>query len=96
MILPTLIDGGFHKRGIPLHTLSKVNSVNTADIFYLDNKGRVAVGYDADLALVDLDWERKIGPELYGFSDFSIYDGMTLRGWPRYTMSRGEIILFYG
>lgn len=92
MILPCLIDGGYHKHGIPLHTLSRVNSANAADIFCLDRKGRVAVGCDADLAIVDLDWEREITPELYGCADFSVYAGMKLRGWPRYTLSRGEVI----
>lgn len=92
MILPTLISEGYHKRGIPLTTLSKVNSTNAAKIFLLREKGVIAPGYDADLALVDLDWEREIGPGLYGDSDFSVYDGMKLKGWPRYTISRGEII----
>ena len=92
MILPTLISEGYHKRGIPLTTLSKVNSTNAAKIFLLKDKGVIAPGYDADLALVDLDWEREIGPGLYGDSDFSVYEGMKLKGWPRYTISRGEII----
>jgi dihydropyrimidinase len=29
---------------------------------------------------------------LFGDCDFSIYEGMKLKGWPRYTMSRGKII----
>lgn len=92
MILPTLISEGYHKRGIPLTTLSKVNSTNAAKVFLLRNKGIIAPGYDADLAIVDLNWEREITPELYGDSDFSVYSGMKLKGWPRYTLSRGEII----
>ena len=92
MILPTLISEGYHKRGIPLTTLSMVNSTNTARVFKLDQKGVIAPGYDADLALVDLDWEREITPELFGDSDFSVYEGMKLKGWPRYTISRGEVI----
>ncbi|WP_455438268.1 dihydroorotase [Hungatella hathewayi] len=92
IILPTLISEGYHKRGIPLTTLSMVNSTNAARIFLLRDKGVIAPGYDADLALVDLDWEREITPELFGDSDFSVYEGMKLKGWPRYTISRGEII----
>ena len=92
MILPTLISEGYHRRGIPLTTLSMVNSTNAARIFLLREKGLIAPGYDADLALVDLDWEREITPELFGDSDFSVYEGMKLKGWPRYTISRGEII----
>jgi len=92
IILPTLISEGFHKRGIPLTTLSQVNSINTARIFNLREKGEIKVGFDADLALVDLNWEREITPELFGYSDFSIYEGIKLKGWPRYTISRGEVI----
>lgn len=92
MILPTLISEGYHKRGIPLTTLSMVNSTNAAEVFLLRNKGVIAPGYDADLAIVDLDWEREITPELFGDSDFSVYEGMKLKGWPRYTISRGDII----
>ncbi|MBQ8527142.1 MAG: amidohydrolase family protein [Lachnospiraceae bacterium] len=92
MILPTLLSEGYHNRKIPLTTLSMVNSTNTARTFGLKSKGVIAPGYDADLALVDLEWEREITPELYGYSDFSIYSGMKLKGWPRYTISRGEVI----
>lgn len=92
MILPTLISEGYHNRNIPLTTLSMVNSTNTARTFGLKDKGVIAPGYDADLALVDLNWEREITPDLFGYSDFSIYSGMKLKGWPRYTISRGEII----
>ena len=92
MILPTLISEGYHKRGIPLTTLAQVNSINTARVFGLETKGEIAVGKDADLAIVDLDWERTITPELFGYSDFSIYEGMTFKGWPRYTIRRGEVI----
>ena len=36
--------------------------------------------------------EREITPELFGDSDFSVYEGMRLKGWPRYTISRGQVI----
>ena len=90
--LPTLISEGYHKRQIPLPTLSQVASINTARLFQLPGKGEIKVGYDADFAVIDLDWERTIDKSLFGFSDFSIYEGLTLKGWPRYTISRGEVI----
>lgn len=90
--MPALISEGYLKRGIPLTTLSKVLSTNTARLFNLKGKGEIKVGFDADLAIVDLDWERTITPELFGFTDFSIYEGMTFKGWPRYTLSRGTVM----
>lgn len=92
MILPTLIDEGYHKRGISLSQLSKVNSINTARKFGLKNKGEMKVGFDADFAIMDLDWERTIDKSLFGHNDFSIYEGMTFKGWPRYTTVRGTIV----
>lgn len=95
IILPSLITEGHLKRGISLSQLSKVNSINAARKFGLKNKGEMKVGFDADLALIDLNWERTIGsdePELYGGCDFSIYEGMSFKGWPRYTLLRGEIM----
>lgn len=90
--MPAIISEGYHKRGISLSTLSQVLSINTARVFNLPGKGEIKVGYDADFALIDLNWERTITPELFGCSDFSIYEGLTFKGWPRYTISRGEVI----
>lgn len=92
IILPALLSEGYHKRNIPLTTLSKVNSTNAAKVFGLKNKGLIAPGFDADLVVVDMDWEREITRDLFGYSDFSIYEGMTLKGWPRLTLSRGEVV----
>lgn len=92
IILPTLINDGYHKRGISLSRLSKVNSINAARKFGLKNKGEMKVGFDADFAIMDLDWERTIDKSLFGHNDFSIYDGMSFKGWPRYTMVRGTIV----
>lgn len=90
--MPALISEGYLKRGIPLTTIAQVLSTNAAQVFQLPGKGEIKVGYDADLAIVDMNWERTITPELFGCSDFSIYEGMTWKGWPRYTIGRGEII----
>lgn len=92
IILPTLISEGYHKRGISLSQLSKVNSINAARQFGLKNKGEMKIGFDADFAIVDLDWERTIDKSLFGHNDFSIYEGMTFKGWPRYTLVRGQIV----
>ena len=91
-ILPALISEGYHKRGMSLERIAQISSSTVARTFNLETKGAIRPGVDADLALVDLDWEREIGPDVYGNTDFSIYNGMKMKGWPRYTLSRGEII----
>ena len=92
IMMPALISEGYLKRDIPLTTIAKVLSTNTAEAFNLTDKGSIEVGKDADLAIIDMNWERTITPELFGCSDFSIYEGMTFKGWPKYTIGRGEIL----
>jgi len=56
-------------------------------------KGTIAVGSDADLAIVDLDLEKVVrAEELLGMSDFSPFENKKLRGWPVATIKAGEII----
>lgn len=96
LMLPILVSEGYLKRKIPLTTISQVLSTNTAKAFHLAGKGEMKVGCDADFAMVDMQKERTVGPEMFGNCDYSIYEGMTFRGWPRYTMLRGELIVDNG
>jgi len=44
------------KEGLPLETAIRTVSTNVADILKLQNKGRIALGKDADLVLIDHDF----------------------------------------
>lgn len=66
-------------------------SSNVADIFGLENKGRILTGYDADLALFDP--EGKTVVKGSGVCDYSIYDGLTLKGNIRSTLVRGKFVM---
>lgn len=97
MILPVLISEGYHRRGLSLDTIADVTSAGVAKAFNLyPQKGAIQMGADADLAIVDLNWERVVKPDVFGGSDYSVYDGMKIKGWPVYTVSRGEIIVEKG
>jgi allantoinase len=52
--LPLLLSEGHHRRAVPLPMIAAVVSCYVARRFRLPAKGRLAVGADADLALVDL------------------------------------------
>ena len=57
-------------------------------------KGSIAVGADADLAIVDLNEERTVTPEiLHSAQEFTPFEGMKIRGWPVITMLRGQVAL---
>ncbi len=93
-IVPSLLDGGYHRRGLPLGRIAQIMAENPARTFGLyPAKGTIAQGSDADLVIVDLQAEHTVAEEATAaHSDFSIFEGMTFRGWPVMTISRGEII----
>ncbi|MDQ3872461.1 MAG: amidohydrolase family protein, partial [Thermoproteota archaeon] len=70
-------------------------SYNTAKIFGMyPKKGTIQTGSDADLTIVDLDLERTVTAELLqSSSDYTIYEGWKLKGWPVMTIVRGKIIM---
>jgi dihydropyrimidinase len=56
-------------------------------------KGTIENGSDADITMVDLKKEMRVRSELFGgFSDYTVYEGWTLTGWPVKTILRGEIV----
>jgi dihydropyrimidinase len=97
-LLPVLFTRGVHEHRISLERLSELTSTRAAQIFNLyPRKGVIAVGSDADLAIVDPDLEREVVPTALGSeADFSIYEGLRLRGWPVATVVRGEVVMHDG
>jgi dihydropyrimidinase len=60
------------------------------------NKGALAVGYDADIAIVDPRLRASIPTSQVEVADYSPFEGMTLKGWPVATFSRGRRIMADG
>jgi len=91
--LPILLSEGVNKNKINLNQLVNLTSTNASKIFGLSSKGHLALGYDADITMIDLKKEAKVSPELFGgFSDYLVYDGWNLKGWPIKTIVRGTIV----
>ena len=97
-MLPVLLSEGVHKKRISLEKVAEITSFNNAKIFNLfPQKGTIQVGGDADLCIVDLSLSKKVEPMmLQSHSDFSLYQGWTLKGWPILTMVRGKIVMKEG
>lgn len=91
--LPALLHYGL-ERGVPLELLIDRATRAPAKVYGIyPQKGTIAVGSDADLAIVDLALEKVVRAEnLKGMSDFSPFEGKTLRGWPVATVKAGEIV----
>src|SRR5690625_583220 len=93
MVLPLLLHEGYHRRQVPLETLMRVASSASADIYGMPRKGRIAVGNDADLIVVDPDLVRTVDPAvLESNADYSPYEGMAIKGWPVRTLVRGRTV----
>jgi dihydroorotase (multifunctional complex type) len=93
-LLPVLLSEGHHKRGIPLARIAALVSANPARLMGLTNKGAIAIGKDADLALVDLKGSWLVERSgLRSNAGYSIYEGWTLQGRVVSTIVRGAAVL---
>jgi dihydropyrimidinase len=94
-MLPVLLSKGVNEDRIGIERVTEVTSYNTARIFGIyPKKGTIQPGSDADLTIVDLDLEKTVTPDLLqSYSDYTIYDGWKLRGWPVMTIVRGNIVM---
>ena len=90
-LLPVMLTEGHHRRGLPLGRIADLLSRNPAGIMGLNRKGAIAVGSDADFALVDLGAEWVL--ERAGVrsdAGYSIYEGRRFKGRVVSTLVRGR------
>jgi dihydropyrimidinase len=91
---PVVLTGAFEGR-FSVGRAAQVLAENSARAFGLyPAKGAIEIGADADLMVVDPTKRRRVEHEALGsLSDFSIYEGQELAGWPDYTISRGRVLV---
>ncbi len=66
-------------------------------LFGLRGKGRIAVGYDADLTIVDMKRKETIRNSwIASRVGWTPYDGMSVTGWPVGTFVRGRRVMWQG
>lgn len=92
-LLPVMLNH-LNEGRLSLMRLVDLTSAGPARIFGLEAKGRIAVGYDADLTLVDLSAKRTISNDwIASVAGWSPYDGMEVTGWPMATVIGGECVM---
>jgi len=92
-LLPLLLDHTNAGR-LTLERLIDLTSTGPARIYGIAGKGRIAVGYDADLTLVDLKARRTIREAwIASRCGWTPFDGMTVTGWPIATIVRGRVVM---
>jgi dihydropyrimidinase len=94
-LLPVLLSEGYHRRGIPLARLVDAVTRAPARTFGLwPRKGAIAVGADADFAIVDLDGRHTVrAAEQRTGAEYTIYEGWELTGAVEHTVLRGRFIV---
>ena len=91
--LPILLSEGVNKNKLNLQQLVNLTSTNAAKIFGMVSKGSIQKQFDADIVLIDLKKEQKVNSDFFGaFSDYIVYEGWNLKGWPITTMVRGKLV----
>lgn len=94
-MLPMLFSAGVRTGRISLSRFVALTSTNPARLFGLyPRKGTIAVGSDADLIVLDPERTRIVdGRSMRSKAGYSTYDGQEVTGWPRFTVSRGDVVL---
>jgi len=94
IMFPLLLTEGYRKRSLSLQRIAELTSYNPA--IYHDlypKKGTIAIGSDADLAIIDLDKEKEVSVNtLHSVQDFTPFEGIKYKGWPVCTILRGKVI----
>ncbi|ABS62373.1 dihydroorotase, multifunctional complex type [Parvibaculum lavamentivorans DS-1] len=76
---------------LSLQRFVDLTSAGPQRIFGMSRKGRLAVGYDADLTIVDMSAERTIEDKwIASKCGWTPYNGMKVKGWPIGTVVRGH------
>ena len=92
--MPLLFSEGVNGGRLDLNAFVALTATNPAKMYGLHpQKGTIAIGSDADIALWDPDREVTVSNGmLHHDVDYTPYEGMTVRGWPIRTISRGTTV----
>lgn len=92
--LPLMFDAMVNARKMPLQDFVALTATNPARAFGLPDKGEIALGFDADIAL----WDPRLS-YTYGADDlhdnvgYNPFEGSTVTGLPVTVLSRGQVII---
>ena len=94
--VPLLLDH-LNAGRLTLARFGDLTSAGPARLFGIARKGRIAVGYDADLTVVDLKRRETIRNSwIASRVGWTPYDGKSVMGWPIGTFVRGQKVMWEG
>ena len=92
-IVPILLDHVSAGR-LSLSRLADLMCAGPARVYGALNKGRLAMGYDADFTLVDMKQQRTIEEKwIVSPCGWTPFDGYHCIGWPKMTVVRGNVVM---
>ena len=93
--LPVMLSEGVNKGRVSLERLVEVCCENPARYFGIyPKKGIIAIGSDADFAIVDLDETKILTRDmLHAWIPWSIWEGWEIKGWPVMIIIRGKLMM---
>jgi dihydroorotase len=95
-LVPVMLDHIAQGR-LTLERFVDLTSAGPARIFNIANKGRLAVGYDADITVVDRKRRETItNAWIASRAGWTPYDGYQVMGWPVGTVLRGRRVMWEG
>lgn len=95
-LVPLLLDH-INAGRLSLQRFIDLTSAGPARVFGIANKGRIAVGYDADLTVVDLKRRQTITDDwIASRAGWTPYNGVSVTGWPVGTVVRGHKAMWEG
>ncbi len=95
-LVPVMLDHVNAGR-LTLSRFMDLTSAGPARLFGIAGKGRIAVGYDADLTIVDMKRRQTIEDRwIASRCGWTPYDGKEVTGWPVGTIIRGAPVMWEG
>jgi dihydroorotase len=95
-LVPSMLNHVHHQK-LSLKKFVQLTTENPRKVFNIKNKGRIEIGYDADLTIVDLKKIKVVEKNwLASKSNWSLFEGMSLTGWPEIVFLNGVKTLDQG
>ena len=92
-LVPVMLDH-VNKGRLTLERFVDLTSAGPQRLFGLAGKGRMAVGYDGDFTLVDMQARRTIADaDMRSRCGWTPFDGLDVQGWPVATIIRGQVVM---
>ncbi|MGH7179755.1 MAG: dihydropyrimidinase [Tepidisphaeraceae bacterium] len=91
----SLVFDGAMKRGLSPNKWVEFCSTASAKMFGMfPKKGTIAPGSDADIVIFDHNKQRTISAKTHHMNcDYSLFEGMNIKGMPQTVLSRGRVII---